>query len=145
MSARPFTLDAEASAMQAAQLMRDRVVGIVPIVADGRLVGLVTDRDLAERLVARGLDARTTRVADLMTAHAATCFADDDAEEAVDRMVAHAVRRLIVVDRNDGRVAGVLSIDDLARAPEHSHWVVHLLNRLNRLRDEELDGLPPLR
>ena len=141
MSARVVTVDANAPVLQAANAMRDFVVGILPVLSQGLLVGVVTDRDITDRLVVREQNPRTTRVADVMTTHVATCFGDDDVETAVARMAARAVRRLVVLDRDDGAVAGVLSVDDLARCPDHADWALRVLDRLNRLRGVELDGL----
>jgi CBS domain-containing protein len=95
-----------------ARLMRDHSVGALPVVEDGRLVGIVTDRDLVCRLLADGPDLPAT-VASLMSAEPITCTEDQSIAEAAAIMGDHQVRRLPVLDR-DGRLVGMVAIDDVA-------------------------------
>ena len=103
----------EDSLRAAAQLMQDRDVGALPVCEGNTLVGIVTDRDIAVRGVAGGLDPDQDRVSDVMTDGVEVCSADDDAQ-AVMRLVGEMqVRRLPVVD-GDGRLMGIVSLADLA-------------------------------
>src|SRR5438552_1563564 len=89
---------------KAAQLMRDEDVGPIPVVQDNetrRLLGIVTDRDLAVRVVAEARDARSTTVQDVMTTGAISCRADDDLQKALNAMEQYQLRRIPVVDDND--------------------------------------------
>jgi CBS domain-containing protein len=141
MSSRALTVvDGNLSVLEAANAMRDCHVGVLPVVSCDIFVGVLTDRDIVERVVTRELNPRTTRVAHVMTSHAATCFADDDVETAVDRMLAHGVRRLVVLQRKDSTVLGILSVDDLARVPEHPEWALSVLDRLVQRRLRSLEG-----
>jgi CBS domain-containing protein len=99
-----------------AQLMRDNDVGPIPIVADNdskRLVGIVTDRDLAMNVVAEGRDPNTTRVEEVMTREVVTCRTDDDIEAALDAMSQQQLRRIPVVDENN-MLVGIIAQADVA-------------------------------
>ena len=98
----------------AAQMMRDADAGALPVGDGDRLVGMVTDRDLALRLVAEGRDPRQTRVRDVMTPEVRYVFEDEDLDHVADNMAEQQVRRLPVVNR-DKRLVGVISLADLAR------------------------------
>jgi CBS domain-containing protein len=107
-------------ASSAAALMRDLDVGMIPVCDGERLVGMVTDRDIAIRLVAEGLDPSTTTVDRVMTREVLYCFHDESTEYAAAMMEDHQVRRLVVLDR-DKRLVGIVSLGDLATrmyAPE---------------------------
>jgi CBS-domain-containing membrane protein len=99
----------------AARLMRDWDCGALPVVDwGGRLLGMVTDRDIAVRLVAHEADARNAAVSDCMTREAFACHADDSIWECLRQMSRHQVRRLPVIN-DRGQVIGMLSQSDLAR------------------------------
>lgn len=140
MSHRPEVIDAEASVASAARQMRATVVGMLPVVIEGRLAGVVTDRDLAERALTAGGDARGMVVRDVMTPSVVHCHPDEPVDEVVRRMVECAVRRVVVVDRVTGAVVGVLSVDDLALVRERPDWAIAVLRRTAQRR-MELDGL----
>ncbi len=116
------------SAMQAAQLMKKEDVGPVLIVEEGHgkvLVGIVTDRDLALKVVGEGRDPQTTPVKDVMSKKLITCRAEDDVEKAMSAMAQYQLRRIPVVA--DGmKLVGIISQADIARenAPEKTGEVV---------------------
>jgi CBS domain-containing protein/uncharacterized protein YwbE len=102
---------------RAAEIMRMENVGPVPVVADNpgrRLLGIITDRDIAVKVVAAGLDPRSTRTGDVMSKNLITCRADDDYSNALNAMARHQVRRIPVVN-DDGSLAGIISQADVAR------------------------------
>lgn len=100
---------------RAARLMRECDCGSLPVVNnDGRLVGMITDRDIAMRLVARGLDIRHAVVADCMTSRSFACHANDHLENCLQQMARHQIRRLPIVNSHD-QVIGIISQADLAR------------------------------
>jgi CBS domain-containing protein len=111
MSSDLLSVEASVSIMEVAQRMVDRNVGAVLVLADGRLAGILTERDVL-RAVARGLPD-TTRVADCMTAHPETIGPDDTTEHAAVLMLHGGFRHLPVVQGDD--LVGVISIRDLAR------------------------------
>lgn len=102
----------EESAATAARRMRDFRVGCVVVVRDGRPVGIITDRDLAVRVVAEGRDADRTLVSEIVTYEATTVPRDAGVETAVRLMSERGVRRLPIVT-DDGRVTGIVTADDL--------------------------------
>lgn len=100
------------SLQTAARIMCDWDIGFLPVGENDRLVGTITDRDIAVRAVAGGYSARD-RVGDFMTRDVKYCFADADLDDVLDNMRAIKVRRLPVVNRNK-RLVGVLSLADAA-------------------------------
>jgi uncharacterized membrane protein/CBS domain-containing protein len=103
-----------ASLQEAARKMRECGVGSLPVCGDhGRLVGMVTDRDMTVRAVAEGLDPWTTRVRDVVTPQVVHVREDQDVTEAARLMKGHGIRRVVVLDRG-GRLAGIVSLGDLA-------------------------------
>jgi CBS domain-containing protein len=111
MSSAPVALSPRASMSEAARLMRDEGIGDVLLVEDGRLRGVVTDRDLAVRGVADDRP-RDTPVGELCSPNLVFCAPGDEVQRAVTLMREHAVRRLPVVD--EGRLVGVVGLGDLA-------------------------------
>lgn len=110
------------TAETAASIMREENVGFLPVVSDvdsRRLVGVVTDRDLAMAVVAENREPRMTRVGYIMTREPITIAPWDGVREAERRMADAEVRRLPVVDE-DGLVLGVLSLHDLAQREDTS-------------------------
>jgi CBS domain-containing protein len=107
------TISPYASVWAAARRMRDLNVGFLPVMVARHFVGVVTDRDIATRAVAKGLDPALTTVGDVMTLGLITCFEDQPVEAAVHLMNAHQIRRLGVLDQNQNLV-GVISLGDLA-------------------------------
>jgi CBS domain-containing protein len=100
---------------QAAQQMRDRDIGFLPVCDGDRLVGVVTDRDITLRSTAEGTDPNTNIGRDLMTSPVVYCFDDQDIEEAAALMEEHQIRRVAVLSREDKQLVGVLSLGDIAR------------------------------
>jgi CBS domain-containing protein len=121
MSERPRAVTPQTTAVEAAQAMATEDVGALPLVgADGTISGIVTDRDLVVRVLARGLDLHTTPIAEIATAEVVTVGLDDDLEAAADLMARYQVRRLVVTGE-DGVVVGMLSQADIALATSDKH------------------------
>ena len=98
---------------EAASKMRELDVGSLPVCDLDRLVGMVTDRDIALRSVSEGQDPHLETVRDIMTPEVIYCFADEDVEEVAALMRDRQVRRLPVLNR-DKRLVGIVSLGDLA-------------------------------
>ena len=99
-----------------AQLMKSKDIGPVPIIENEQtkqLVGIVTDRDLALKIVAEGRDAKSTKAEEVMTRKVVTCRGEDDVQKALDAMSEHQLRRIPVVD-NDNRIVGIIAQADVA-------------------------------
>lgn len=107
------TVAPEATIREAAQIMAETDVGMLPVANEERLVGIVTDRDIAVRAVAagRGPDAL---VKETMSAEIKYCFEDDDLSEVCENLAGQQLRRLPVVDR-DKNLVGIVSLSDFAR------------------------------
>lgn len=115
MSRNVATVAPHDSAQHAARLMRDCDCGAIPVVErHGRMLGMITDRDIAVRLVASGRDARAAAVQDAMTTEVFAVHENDLFDDLVRQMREHQIRRLVVVD-DQSRVVGIISQGDLAR------------------------------
>jgi CBS domain-containing protein len=142
MSRRVATVEADASVRQAAERMRALAVGALPVMARGRAIGMITDRDLTVRVLARGRAADVTRVREVMTPGVVACFADEELRAAAQQMAREGVRRLVVLDR-ELEVVGVLSVDDLAMQADDPRLAVKILLRAVERRGVECDGAFP--
>ena len=122
------------SVTKAAQYMKSENVGSIPVVDDQenkRLVGIITDRDLALGILADGRDAGKTTVKELMTTDPVSCKEDDNVEKALHAMQTHQVRRIPVVDKNQ-RLVGIIAQGDIAtrlQNPEKTAEVVEEVSR----------------
>lgn len=103
----------EDTVQQAARMMRDENIGALPVGENDRLIGMVTDRDMATRLVAEGRDPANTRVREVMTPGVRYVFEDEDLQHAAETMSDQHVGRLPVVSR-EKRLVGIVSLNDLA-------------------------------
>lgn len=115
MTKDPSCLRRDDTARQAAIVMRDRDCGAIPIIDDARrVIGIVTDRDLAIRAIAAG-KGPDTRLGELMTQQVHCCAADDDLRDVERKMAELQLRRICIVDAG-GRCMGIIAQADIARA-----------------------------
>jgi len=121
----------ETTLREAARLMREADTGFLPVSENDRLVGAVTDRDIALRAVAEGKDPNATRVREAMSAHVAYCFEDQDPREIADMMGEKQIRRLPVLNRAK-RLIGVVSLGDLARLTHQNPKIGQALGEISR-------------
>jgi len=101
---------------RAAQLMKNENIGPIPVIENEqtkKLVGIVTDRDLALRVVADGRDPKSTKVEEVMTRKVVACRPEDDLQKALDAMSEHQLRRIPVVD-DDNKLVGIIAQADVA-------------------------------
>lgn len=98
-----------------AQIMKSDDIGSVPVGENDRLVGMVTDRDIAIRAVAEGKDPRNTTAREVMSAQVIYCTEDEDVEDAIHLMEEKKVRRLPVINAQK-RMVGMLSLGDVSHA-----------------------------
>ena len=113
MSSNVAAVGPDVSVAVAARTMRDRGVGCLPVVEQGQVIGMITDRDLVERALAEGLDAYKTAVHSVMAAAPMSCRAHQAVDEAHQIMMRRQVSYLPVLNER-GRLVGVLSYGDLA-------------------------------
>ena len=112
MTEAPQTVSPDMTASDAAGLMKSLDVGVIPLVQDGKLVGLVTDRDLAQRVVAERVSGDEVKVGDIATQSPVTITPDMKLSEARDLMSQNRVRRLPVMKGEE--LVGIVSLGDLA-------------------------------
>jgi CBS domain-containing protein len=117
MTVRPRTVKTGDSVVEAAKLMKGEDAGIAPIVDGERLVGVVTDRDIAVRVVAEGRDPKETKVDEIASQNLITIDPHQSLDEALRLMAQHHVRRLPVVEE-DGKLIGIVAQADVARHVE---------------------------
>jgi CBS domain-containing protein len=132
MTPTPTCCNPEHTAVEAAELMQREDVGLVPVVDSTslKLVGVLTDRDIAIKVVAAGLDPRETVVSAFMTADPACCQPGEPIESVVDLMATRQVRRVPIVD-NTGAIVGIVSQADIATRlanPEETGQVVQAIS-----------------
>jgi CBS domain-containing protein len=112
MTADPRSVETGATVAEAAREMRDGDVGSVVVIENGAVAGILTDRDIAVRVVAQGLDPDATRVSEVATMRPVTLTVDQSVDDAIRLVREQNVRRIIVLQ--DGRPAGIVSLGDLA-------------------------------
>jgi CBS domain-containing protein len=130
MTSKLCSIDADKPVAYAAKMMRDEDVGIAPIVEGDRLVGVLTDRDIAVRVVAEGRDPEQVKVTEVASSDLVTLDPQQDLDEALRLMARNQVRRLPVVEE-DGRLVGILAQADVAQQAdsERTGEVVEQISR----------------
>jgi CBS domain-containing protein len=119
MTKDPRSVERSTPIVEAAKLLKQLDVGSLPTLDDGRLVGMVTDRDIVLRVVAEGKDVGSTTVGEIATSDLVTIDPQQNLDEALRLMAQHQVRRLPVVEE-DGRLVGILAQADVAHEGEDS-------------------------
>lgn len=112
MTAQVVTVAPTATLTEVARTMASVETGAVPVSQDGKVVGLITDRDIVIRAVAEGRSFDSP-VSEVMSEGVETCLDSDNVADAAAKMGAHQIRRLIVLD-DHGKLAGILSLGDIA-------------------------------
>jgi CBS domain-containing protein len=121
-------------AAKAAGLMKNENIGSIPVIENEttkKLVGIVTDRDLALKIVANGLDAKSTKVEAVMTGKVVTCLPDDDLQKALDAMAEHQLRRIPIVD-NENKVVGIIAQADVATRVDQPKETAELVKEISQ-------------
>jgi len=122
------------SVAKAAELMKSENIGSIPVIENEqsqKLVGIVTDRDLALEIVASALDAKSTKVETVMTRKVVTCFASDDLQKALDAMAEHQLRRIPVVDDNN-RIVGIIAQADVATRVDEPEKTAEMVKEISQ-------------
>src|ERR687886_158226 len=114
MTSDPRGVESSTPIVEAARLMKQEDVGVIPIVEGDRLQGVITDRDIVVRIIAEGKDAQTATVGEAASQNLVTIDPQQDLDEALRLMAQHQVRRLPVVEE-DGRLVGILAQADVAQ------------------------------
>jgi CBS domain-containing protein len=121
-----WTVDAEEPVLEAIQLMADRHVGALPVTRGGELVGVISERDYARKVILLGRSSAETPVWQIMSSPVVTVTPDQDVRECMQLMTQQRIRHLPVMQ--DGRMVGVISIGDLVRTviEEQDHTIEQL-------------------
>lgn len=115
---------------EAARLMESEDCGSIPVEKDDKMIGMVTDRDIAIRVVAHGKDPRTTKVRDVMSEGINYCYEDDDIQDVGKKMTGRQHRRLPVVDKNK-RLVGMISLSDIANKANDAKLSHEILSKVS--------------
>jgi CBS domain-containing protein len=124
-----ISIRSDESVYSAIKLMAERKIGALLVIDDGRLVGVLSERDYARKVVLKGKSSHDTRIREIMTESPITVGPEATIDEAMRVMTSHKFRHLPVVD-GEGRVAGVLSIGDLVNwmLMSQEQFIKHLEN-----------------
>jgi len=114
---------------EVAVLMKRHNVGVVPICEDGKLLGMITDRDIVLSCVAAAMQPEQCRAREFMTSNPVTVSSDNDLEKVAEMMGQEQVRRLPVVD--GGRLVGIVSLGDVSIALEDDRFLAETLRRIS--------------
>jgi CBS domain-containing protein len=112
MTSSPVTMTADRPVTDAATAMKENGIGDVIVLTDGKVAGVVTDRDIVVRVIAQGREPQTTKLGDVCSRDVATVGPDDDIDKVIKIVRERAVRRVPVLD--GGKPVGIVSIGDLA-------------------------------
>ena len=119
---------------KAAELMKSGHIGSIPVIENEqtkKLVGILTDRDLALNVVADGLDVKSTKVESVMTRKVVTCGPEDNLQKAVDAMSKHQLRRIPVVD-SDNMILGIIAQADVAMHFDHPKKTAEMVKEISQ-------------
>ena len=114
--------------------MKSKDIGGVPIIENEqtkKLIGIVTDRDLALKIVAGGRDPKSMKAEEVMTRKVVTCRAEDDLQKALDAMSEHKLRRIPVVDNNNG-IVGIIAQADVATRMGSAHAAGEVVQQVSQ-------------
>ncbi len=135
MSRNVVAVSPDAPVYRAAVLMAERGVGSCVVLRDEKLAGIVTERDLVRRVIAKGLSPKRTRIGDVMSAPVTVVGENANLEEAVDIMADQGVKRLVVV--GEGGVVGVVSVSDILRAMARAEAEIRGIPRIFLRKESE--------
>jgi CBS domain-containing protein len=123
------TVSADSTILQAARKMSSRDIGAIPVLTGEKLVGILTDRDIVVRAVARDLDCATATVSECMTTDVYTCSESESLEQACRTLEDRQIHRLIVVN-SANKPVGLLSISDIAVKAHNEHLTWEVVERI---------------
>lgn len=125
------SIASDASVFEAIKLMAEKAISSVLIMDGGQLLGILTERDYARKVILNGRSSETTRVSEIMTRDILTTSEDETVNQCMAKMTERKIRHLPVVD--DGRVVGMISIGDLVQAiiSDQQEAIEHLEHYIN--------------
>lgn len=123
------SINSQETVQRAAQMMDNLNVGAIPVLDDGKLVGMVTDRDITVRATAAGLAPDQAHVRDVMSTDVRTCTRNQTVDEVLGQMGDAQIRRIPVIDEQSQQVIGIVSLGDMAA--KHSAGIDHTLENIS--------------
>lgn len=123
------TISPQETVQRAAQMMDELNVGAIPVLDGGKLVGMITDRDITVRSVAAGQALNATRVGDVMSTDVRTCTTRQTVDEVLGQMGDVQIRRVPVIDEDSQQVVGIVSLGDMAT--KHSAQIDRTLDEIS--------------
>lgn len=123
------TISPQETVQRAAQMMDELNVGAIPVLDGGKLVGMITDRDIAVRSVAAGQAPGSTRVGDVMSTDVRTCTTRQTVDDVLGQMGDVQIRRVPVIDEDSRQVVGIVSLGDMAT--RHSAQIDRTLDEIS--------------
>ena len=142
ITSKPITVRPDDSIRKATIVMCESSIGFLPVTDSGRVLGVVTDRDIVLRGVAQGYDPQTTFIRHVMTPDPIQLQITDELETALDLMAAKAIGRLLVTDK-EGNLVGVLTAGDLAMACRGDERAGYLKVALHQRNHRQSVPIPP--
>ena len=131
MTPSPTTCTPQHTTIDAAELMRREDCGLLPVVSEtGKLIGVITDRDIVVKVVAEARDPRSTGVSEVMTTDLVTCLPQESVETVMEQMATRQIRRVPIVNR-DGTLVGIVAQADVATRianPQETGQVVQAIS-----------------
>lgn len=132
MTRNPEVVTPNTSLQETASKMGDLDVGVMPVCDGKKLVGMVTDRDIAIRAVASGNNPGAMKAGDIMSSDVQFCYADQSVNDAARLMKEHQIRRLPIIERDNQQLVGIVSLGDLAVDVEDTDISGEALEEISR-------------
>jgi len=126
-----ITLQAHASVHEAVKLMNEKKIGSLVIIRNGETVGILTERDLFERVLEKCKNPKETRVFEVMTSHIITGTPNMEITEATNLMFENKVKKLPIVEGN--KLVGMVTLTDIARATSFDEETIELVEKLSNM------------
>jgi len=133
MTSNPVCCLPDETVNEVAQLMKSKNVGSIPVIENREsreLIGILTDRDLALKVIAADRDPAKTKIREVMKHNPVTCVESDDIQKALDVMAIHQVRRIPVTDENR-RIVGIIAQGDVATRLDHPEKTGELVAKIS--------------
>jgi CBS domain-containing protein len=131
MTRNVITLPADASVYDAVKLMNKNKIGCLVVVDNSHIVGILTERDLLERVLEKCRNPKETRISEIMTRHVITGKPDMELSEATEVMFKNKVKKLPIIEKN--RLVGIVTLTDIARATSVDKQTIELIRKLSNM------------
>jgi CBS domain-containing protein len=131
MTRNVITLPADASVYDAVKLMNKNKIGCLVVVDNSHIVGILTERDLLERVLEKCRNPKETRISEIMTRHVITGKPNMELSEATEVMFKNKVKKLPIIEKN--RLVGIVTLTDIARATSIDKQTIELIRKLSNM------------